>query len=85
MVFVDNQHPQGVFPDSVGHTTQVWSFCKPPIYSWALRLMLERTDWITSERLQEIYTPLCHWTEWWLNFRDDNRNGIPQYNHSNDF
>lgn len=84
MVFVDNQHPHGVFPDSLGHTTQVWSFCKPPIHGWALRLMMERSDWITPERLQEIYAPLCRWTEWWLNFRDDNHNGIPQYNHGND-
>ena len=84
MIFIDNQHPQGVFPDSLGHTTQVWSFCKPPIHGWALRLMLKRTDWITSERLQEVYVPLCRWTEWWLNFRDDNHNGIPQYNHGND-
>jgi putative isomerase len=84
MVFIDNQHPQGVFPDSLGHTTQVWSFCKPPIHGWALRLMLERSDWIDNSRLQEIYAPLCRWTEWWLNFRDDNRNGIPQYNHGND-
>jgi putative isomerase len=84
MVFIDNQHPQGVFPDSLGHTTQVWSFCKPPIHGWALRLMLERSGWIDNSRLQEIYAPLCRWTEWWLNFRDDNHNGIPQYNHGND-
>jgi len=84
MVFIDNQHPQGVFPDSLGHYTQVWSFCKPPIHGWALRLMLERSDWIDNARLQEAYAPLCRWTEWWLNFRDDNRNGIPQYNHGND-
>ncbi len=84
MVFIDNQHAQGVFPDSLGHTTQVWSFCKPPIHGWALRLMLERTGWIDSARLQEAYAPLCRWTEWWLNFRDDNHNGIPQYNHGND-
>jgi putative isomerase len=84
MVFVDNQHPQGVFPDSLGHTTQVWSFCKPPIHGWILKLMMERTSWIDTTRLQEIYAPLCRWTEWWFNYRDADQDGIPQYNHGND-
>jgi putative isomerase len=84
MVFIDNQHPQGAFADSVSDTSLVWSFCKPPIHGWAIKLMMERTDWIDSRRLQELYQPLCRWTEWWFNYRDDDQDGIPQYNHGND-
>jgi glycogen debranching enzyme len=84
MVFVDNQHPQGVFPDSLGHTTQVWSFCKPPIHGWTLKLMMECTSWIDTDRLQEIFEPLCRWTDWWFNYRDEDQDGLPQYNHGND-
>jgi glycogen debranching enzyme len=27
---------------------------------------------------------LCRWTNWWLNYRDYDNDGIPQYNHGND-
>ncbi|MCH7323334.1 hypothetical protein LZ480_15775 [Solibacillus sp. MA9] len=46
--------------------------------------MMERSDFITDEKLKEIYDPLVRWTNWWFNYRDDDGDGIPQYNHGND-
>jgi glycogen debranching enzyme len=46
--------------------------------------MMECTDYVTIERLREIYGPLCRWTDWWFAFRDYDGDGVPQYNHGND-
>lgn len=46
--------------------------------------MMEQTDSINGERLQEVYEPLCRWTQWWFDYCDDDDDGVPQYNHGND-
>jgi glycogen debranching enzyme len=84
MIFVDNQDATGLFPDSVSECYRDWAFCKPPVHGWALEWMMERTAFIDDERLAEIYEPLCRWTRWWFDARDDDHDGIPQYNHGND-
>jgi putative isomerase len=84
MIMFDHQDENGAIPDSINDYIVVWNFCKPPIHGWALKKMLENTDHIDRKRLLEIYEPLCRWTNWWLNYRDYDNDGIPQYNHGND-
>lgn len=84
MIMFDHQDANGAIPDSVNDYIPVWNFCKPPIHGWALKKMMENTDYIDREKLLEIYEPLCRWTNWWLNYRDYDNDGIPQYNHGND-
>jgi putative isomerase len=84
MIPIDSQDASGVFPDSINDRLVHWSFRKPPIQGWALRWMMERTDFITKDRLEEVYEPLCRWTQWWFDHRDDDRDAISQYNHGND-
>lgn len=78
------QNAEGALPDCISDKSIVWNFTKPPIHGWALLWMLQRTQFINNDQLQEIYQPLARWTEWWLRYRDDNSNGIAQYNHGND-
>ena len=80
----DHQHASGMLPDAVNDTGLVWNFTKPPIHGWALRWMMENSQAVTPTRLKEIYEPLCRWTEWWFKYRDDDNDGLPQYNHGND-
>jgi len=84
MIMFDHQDENGAIPDSINDYIIVWNFCKPPIHGWALKKMMENTDYIDCKRLLEIYEPLCRWTNWWLNYRDYDNDGIPQYNHGND-
>ncbi|MGC8971226.1 MAG: amylo-alpha-1,6-glucosidase [bacterium] len=84
MVMFDHQDKNGAIPDSINDYLLVWNFSKPPIHGWALKKMMENTDYIDNEKLLEIYEPLCRWTNWWLNYRDYDNDGIPQYNHGND-
>jgi len=83
MLPFDQQHAGGALPDSLDGGL-IWNFTKPPVHGLLLRLMMQRSPAIAVERLQEIYGPLSAWTEWWLAERDDDADGIPQYNHGND-
>jgi glycogen debranching enzyme len=83
-ILMDHQHESGVFPDSINDRLIYWTFCKPPIHGWALKKMMEISDFYSPDHLEEIYEPLCRWTQWWFDYRDDDRDGIPQYNHGND-
>lgn len=77
------QNEDGALPDYVNDREAVYNFTKPPIHGWALLKLMERMS-IGQEALREFYPRLKKWTEWWFRYRDDNRNGIPQYNHGND-
>lgn len=84
MIMFDHQDNNGALPDSINDRLPIWNFCKPPIHGWALKKMMDNTDYIDRAKLVQVYEPLCDWTNWWFNYRDDDDDGIPQYNHGND-
>jgi hypothetical protein len=84
MVVFDNQHEMGMLPDGTYENDLQWGFRKPPIHGWALGKMMEINGAVNRDRLKEIYPRLVRWTNYWLNYRDDDGDGIPQYNHGND-
>ncbi len=79
----DYQNEDGALPDYANDREAVYNFTKPPIHGWALLKLMERMS-IGHKALRGFYPRLIKWTEWWFRYRDDNRNGIPQYNHGND-
>ncbi|WP_409271484.1 amylo-alpha-1,6-glucosidase [Neobacillus sp. SCS-31] len=84
MIFFDLQDESGMLSDFVNNRFALWNFTKPPIHGWTLRRIWERTDYVTAEKLKEVYEPLAKWTNWWLTYQDSDGDGIPQYNHGND-
>lgn len=84
MVMFDAQDEFGALPDYINDVESVWNFVKPPIHGWTLQRLLQRSEAITTDHLAEAYDPLCHWTDWWLHYRDTNGDGLPEYNHGND-
>ncbi|WP_413374165.1 amylo-alpha-1,6-glucosidase [Paenibacillus taichungensis] len=84
MIFFDRQDESGLIPDFVNDKYELWNCNKPPIHGWTLAWMMQRTDYIREAQLREVYTPLSKWTKWWFRYRDDDGDGIPQYNHGND-
>jgi glycogen debranching enzyme len=84
MNLFDQQDELGGLPDYVNDREMLWNFCKPPIHGWALGWMMDHTPFVRSDQVRQIYGPLCRWTEWWLRYRDDDEDGLPQYHHGND-
>ncbi|WP_313637058.1 MGH1-like glycoside hydrolase domain-containing protein [Paenibacillus sp.] len=84
MIFFDRQDESGLIPDFINDKYELWNCNKPPIHGWTLAWMMQRTDYIKESHLREVYGPLSKWTNWWFHYRDNDRDGIPQYNHGND-
>ena len=84
LVPFDHQDSFGALPETVNDTEIIRNFVKPPIHGWALRRLMNHSDAPTPRRLREFYEPLSHWTNWWMEHRDGDRDGMPHYQHGND-
>ena len=84
MLMFDQQGTDGALPDSLTDREIYWAYSKPPIHGWALQWLMNRSQSINQERLAEVYPHLVRWTNWYFQFRDTNRDGLPQYDHGND-
>jgi len=84
LVLFDRQDKNGQLPDRVDDAGQHFNYAKPPIHGWALRRMMERSDWIDRKRIKSVYSKLTAWTRFWLEARDWDEDGVPQYHHGND-
>ncbi|NQT60110.1 MAG: hypothetical protein HQ557_14095 [Bacteroidetes bacterium] len=83
MTLFDHQDSHGALPDYINNLKSEWNFLKPPIHGWALKKMMNMHT-VDDQKLHEAYLPLCKWTNWWLTYRDYDKDGIPQYDHGND-
>ena len=84
MVVFDKQNKIGALPDDTYEYKSGWGYLKPPIHGWTLRCMMEKSKSITPSMMAEIYKPLVNWTNFYFNYRDDNRNGLAESHHGND-
>ncbi len=82
--FFDKQDDTGKLPDCYSDQGVVWGYTKPPIDGWALSWMMRRHAEFSTTQLRELYSHLSLMTTWWLNYMDDDKDGIPQYLHGND-
>jgi putative isomerase len=82
MLMVDHQDAHGAFPtrSTTRNGLELLQAAHPRL---GAALYDERSRWITPSAWRRS-TPLCRWTDWWLNCRDDDGDGIPQYHHGND-
>lgn len=83
MVMFDFQKESGNIPDSVNDAVVINNYCKPPIHGWTLKKLMKIMD-LSKEQLLEAYEKLSRWTNWWLNRRDENGDGLCEYTHGND-
>lgn len=81
------QEPDGMLPDAIYDEGVVTlmdhpfpaEVTKPPILAWAaMKLHAAEPD---REFLAEIYPALVRWNAWWFTLRDDDMDGLCQYNH----
>lgn len=84
MLMFDQQSADGALPDSLTDREVYWAYNKPPIHGWALVWLMNHGSSIADERLSEVYPHLVRWTNWYFRFRDDDHDGLPQYDHGND-
>ncbi len=78
----DHQSEIGSFPDSYDDQRELWGIVKTPVHGWALQHILKNSTMVSDSMLHTVYKPLKRWTDFWFKYRDDDKNGLPQYNHS---
>lgn len=84
MLAFAHQSPEGQLPASLNNNELHWMDAKPPVHGWTLGKLIEETDWVGMGKLNEIYSPLSAFTEWWFRFRDHDGDGLPAAFHGND-
>lgn len=73
------QSPNGCLPDMWRPNEAVtWTITKPPIHGWCLGKIMDWTE-LTSEQMTAAYDGLERWTNWWTEYRDYDKDGIPAY------
>lgn len=74
-----HQSENGCLPDMWRPNAEItWSITKPPIHGWCMEKLMEQID-LSSEQLLEAYDGLERWTQWWMEYRDYDQDGIPAY------
>lgn len=83
MIVYDFQDKEGQIPGSVSDSNIHWNFAKPPIQGFVIGKMLKKMV-LTKEQKEELYKKLGVQVHFWLEYKDSNSDGIPEYHHGND-
>ncbi|GHU06785.1 hypothetical protein FACS1894151_00160 [Spirochaetia bacterium] len=79
---LDQQSPVGQLPDFYDDSRLSGAQLKPPIQGWTLKLLMKKHDLakkIPKDKLEALYTGFARWGDWFMKYRDDDRDGIPQF------
>ena len=82
----DQQSETGQIPDFYDDGRGVFGQVRPPLQGWALKWLDRhgRLDEVKKEVLEDYYPKLAKWADWFLKYRDDDHDGIPQYEHGDE-
>jgi len=85
LVLFDYQTDLGILPDFLTEKYPMYAAFKPPVQGFTMMKMAELSHRAFSAAdLAAVYGPIGKLTNFWLTYMDNNHNGIPQYNNSND-
>jgi len=84
MVVLENQDQMGILPDRFRDVFIHYGFTKPPVYGFTIDQLEKVPGLMNKDRYSEVYPYLKKLTDFWLNYRDDNNNMLPEYHHGND-
>ena len=84
---LDELSPIGQFPDFIDDFRSSPQGLKPPIQGWGLKWIMKNHDLkaeIPEETLKRIYEGYAAWYNWFMTYRDDDHDGLPQHEHGDD-
>lgn len=80
---LEHQDELGQVPGSVSDSTIRWNFSKPPVHGYFFLKMLE-SQIFSDVELRQIATWIEKQTQFYLSYKDFNKDGICEYHHGND-
>ncbi|MDR1541682.1 MAG: NAD(P)H-binding protein [Clostridiales bacterium] len=84
---LDGQGPTGQLTDNYDDMRANRQFNKPPLHGWALKLLMKSHDLakeISRGKLEAMYLGFGKCANWYMEYRDDDHDGIPQYEHGHE-
>jgi hypothetical protein len=84
---LDRVSPVGQFSDLYNDTFTVTQFVKPPVHGWAIKSIMKRHDLLKEvprDKLELLYVSVGRWGDWFMNYRDDDGDGIPSFEHGDE-
>jgi len=73
------QAETGALPDMWNPNSEIiWGVTKPPIHGWCFAKLMELFEF-SKDELETVYSYLEKWTNWWMEYRDSDHDGIPDY------
>jgi glycogen debranching enzyme len=74
------QEPDGKIPQFACATWNRPDESQPPLIAWSAWRLYERFG--NKELIRDVYEPLCRFVEWWFANRDEDRDGLVEYQHA---
>ena len=87
LTYLDWQAPSGQLADLYGDGRGVFGQIKPPIQGWALDILMAEHDFakeVPREKLEWMYEGYAKWANWFMLYRDNDHDGIPNYEHGDE-
>lgn len=84
---IDGISPMGQLPDMVDDGRSMAQGLHPPAQGWALQWIMQNHDLgkeVPREMLEFMYDGYARWADWFLLARDDDRDGLPQYDNGDE-
>lgn len=80
----DHQLPDGHIPEYVTDFHRQDRITKPCLQGFVILWLMEHGDMskVSKQQIEELYYPLCKWTEWWMTERAPT--GLPQFDHADE-
>lgn len=85
LAMFDHQTKLGILPDFITEKYPMYAAFKPQVYGLTMQKLQEYSDIkYSTEELNSVYEPIAKLTDFWFTYMDNDGNGLPQYNNSND-
>ena len=84
---LDWQSPDGQLADLYGDGRAVLGQIKPPVQGWALDILMREHDFakeVPRDKLEWMYEGYGKWADWFMLYRDNDHDGIPNYEHGDE-
>ena len=84
---LDEQSPRGQLPDFYDDSHVMLCMPKPPIQGWVLDYIMRAHDLskeVPGKQLVELYEGYVRYADWFMRYRDDDHDGVPQYEHGDE-
>ena len=84
---LERRSPEGQLADSHDDCACETQLIKPPIHGWAVLQIMKRHDiakeW-PMDKIEELYEGMGAWGDWFMNYRDDDGDGLPTLDHGDE-